>query len=237
MSGDDRNKMPPPLPPAVEALFVHERVPPAQPQVVRARLLARADAVPLEFPGEPPLRVDAQPRVRWKLITAAASVALVAGVAAAFQMMRTSVSSEPNRAESSPADRPAPVAPPKALEPEIGKPAALATPASAAATSGPTRRASAAGKPDDGLGELELLSRARSADVRGDYSHVLTILAEHQRIHPDGRLSEEREVLRVEALVGLGRASEARRVAARFRERFPRSVLAGKVDEILTSLP
>jgi hypothetical protein len=73
--------------------------------------------------------------------------------------------------------------------------------------------------------------------VRGDYPEVLAIVAEHERSHPGGRLSEEREVLRVRALVGLGRRSEARRAAAGFHRQFPQSVLLPKVDEILTSSP
>jgi hypothetical protein len=73
--------------------------------------------------------------------------------------------------------------------------------------------------------------------MRGDYTDVLAILAEHERRYPAGRLSEEREVLRVKALVGLGRGGEARRAAASFRLHFPRSVLLRKIDEILASRP
>jgi hypothetical protein len=87
------------------------------------------------------------------------------------------------------------------------------------------------------LEEIKLLSRARRADARGDYPQVLLVLSEHERGFPAGRLSEEREVLRVKALVGLGRAEEARRAAARFRRQFPRSVLLHTVDAMLPLRP
>jgi hypothetical protein len=81
--------------------------------------------------------------------------------------------------------------------------------------------------------ELRLLDRARQADARADYAGVLGIAAEHERRYPSGRLAEEREVLRVRALVGLGRSGEARQTASRFRHEFPRSVLLRKVDDML----
>jgi hypothetical protein len=84
--------------------------------------------------------------------------------------------------------------------------------------------------------ELRLLDRARRADARGDYPGVLAIAAEHARNHPTGRLAEEREVLRVKSLVGLGRGGEARQVAADFRRQFPRSVLRHKIEDMLASI-
>jgi outer membrane protein assembly factor BamD (BamD/ComL family) len=120
-----------------------------------------------------------------------------------------------------------------------GKPAA--TPAADAVASaraaGPSRRAVLTGKREAGPAELQLLSRARQSDAQGDYAEVLAVVADHERRYPAGRLSEEREVLRVKALVGLGRASESRQAAARFRRQFPRSVLLQKIDDLLASLP
>jgi hypothetical protein len=57
-------------------------------------------------------------------------------------------------------------------------------------------------------------------------------IAEHARKFKDGRLSEEREALRVKALAGLGRSGEARRAANSFRARFPRSVLLSAVNKM-----
>ena len=102
----------------------------------------------------------------------------------------------------------------------------------------PSHRTAVAGKHDGGPEEgIDLLIRARQSDALGDYAAVLAIVAEHERRHPAGRLSEEREVLRVKALVGLGRGGEARHAAASFRRQFPRSVLLQTIDEMLASMP
>jgi hypothetical protein len=61
--------------------------------------------------------------------------------------------------------------------------------------------------------------------------------AQHARRFKTGRLVEEREALRVKALAGLGRTEEARRAAAAFRARFPRSVLLPAVSQMPASTP
>jgi outer membrane protein assembly factor BamD (BamD/ComL family) len=104
-------------------------------------------------------------------------------------------------------------------------------------TPAPSARSMAASRQESNPEEIQLLSRARQADSRRDYAEVLSVLSEHERNFPGGRLSEEREVLRVKALVGLGRTEQARRTAARFRRQFPKSVLLHKVDEMLASKP
>jgi hypothetical protein len=63
----------------------------------------------------------------------------------------------------------------------------------------------------------------------------LSHIAEHARRFKDGRLTEEREALRVKSLAGLGRSDEARRAAAAFRARFPRSVLLSAVNQMSPS--
>jgi hypothetical protein len=104
-------------------------------------------------------------------------------------------------------------------------------------TPAPSVRPTAKSQQESGSEEIQLLSRARKADARHDYAEVLSVLSEHERTFPAGRLSEEREVLRVKALVGLGRTDQARRSAARFRRQFPKSVLLHKLDEMLASTP
>ena len=73
--------------------------------------------------------------------------------------------------------------------------------------------------------ELGLLQRAQVAYVAREFSDVLARVAEHSRKFPNGRLAEEREALRVRALEGTGRTEEARRAAAAFAGRFPRSIM------------
>ena len=79
--------------------------------------------------------------------------------------------------------------------------------------------------------ELRLLGRANLAYARGDFAAALTLLLEHSRRFPMGRLAEERDALRVRALVASGRRVEARRAADAFDKRFPRSVLRPRVEE------
>jgi hypothetical protein len=81
--------------------------------------------------------------------------------------------------------------------------------------------------------ELRVLQPARLAVARQDYASALSVIAEHHHQFPSGRLAEEREALRVKALLGLGRTAEARRAGVAFRARFPRSALLGRIDEML----
>ena len=76
--------------------------------------------------------------------------------------------------------------------------------------------------------ELELLRRAHAAYGGGDFANALRLLATHARRFPNGRLSEEREALRVRALSSSGQGDSARRAARAFADRFPRSVLLSR---------
>jgi outer membrane protein assembly factor BamD (BamD/ComL family) len=78
--------------------------------------------------------------------------------------------------------------------------------------------------------ELELLQRAQAAYAGRDFTDALTVVAEHRRRFPNGRLTEEREALRVRALKGAGRTNESRAAAASFAARFPRSVLLPRLS-------
>jgi hypothetical protein len=81
--------------------------------------------------------------------------------------------------------------------------------------------------------ELRVLQPAQRAVARQDFASALASTAEHQRRFPTGRLAEEREALRVKALLGLGRDGEAKRAGSAFRKRFPDSALGGRMDEML----
>jgi hypothetical protein len=83
--------------------------------------------------------------------------------------------------------------------------------------------------------ELAMLERAKQADARGDFSAVLAVAARHERMYPSGRLCEEREVLRLRALIGLKRDHEARRAVRRFHHDFPHSVLLPALDQMLAA--
>jgi hypothetical protein len=81
--------------------------------------------------------------------------------------------------------------------------------------------------------ELKVLQPARAAVARDDFSSALVAIDEHERRFPDGQLAEEREALRVQALLGLQRTEEASRAADAFRERFPGSVLLSRMRKSL----
>jgi TolA-binding protein len=73
--------------------------------------------------------------------------------------------------------------------------------------------------------ERALIQMARTALLQGDSASALAALDKHVRDFPRGRLAEERDYLRVEALSNAGRAEDARAESARFRENHPDSLL------------
>jgi hypothetical protein len=83
---------------------------------------------------------------------------------------------------------------------------------------------------DTFVAERRVLDAARTALTRGDVTAALSSLAEHEKTYPAGTLSEEREALYVRSLVEAGRIDEARARAARFRGRWPRSLLLPAVE-------
>jgi len=232
MTIDDLMKAAPPYSRMVEAMLEHERVIVARPTIVRTRILARAreamrNGENLVFMSRRPVQIG---RV---LVAAAAGIVLMASVAAAYQMLRRPVVT-PLGGSGHPSAHSTPVS----SEADLSVPPSPTTVAPTSDERAPTaaprlwdvnRRT---GRP--AVEELRLLDRARESDARGDYGSVLVVGGEHERSFPEGRLAEEREVLRVRALVGLGRANEARRVAAKFHRQFPRSVLSQKVDDTLS---
>lgn len=81
--------------------------------------------------------------------------------------------------------------------------------------------------------ELRVLQPAQRAVTKRQYGVALTSIAEHARRFPRGQLAEEREALRIRALLGLGRRAEAQQAGADFRRRFPRSLLVKRLDAML----
>ncbi len=232
-------KKPSAFSPSVEALVAQERMPPAQPADVRARMLSRAEAAILA--GPPATQPVPVTRLAAKQSLAAGTVAVAAaGIVAAIYFFGGSAPNVPAAKAPVAAKPPAAVplerssAPTSGSEPAPVAPSPRALPVE---TPVPSARSTSSSRQESGPEEIQLLSRARQADARHDYAEVLSVLSEHERKFPAGRLSEEREVLRVKALVGLGRTDQARRTAARFRRQFPKSVLLHKVDEMLASKP
>lgn len=78
------------------------------------------------------------------------------------------------------------------------------------------------------LSEAELLEQARSA-LKGDPARALARANEHQRRFPGGVLVQEREVIAIQALRQLGRASQADKRAEAFSKAFPGSAFQRKL--------
>jgi hypothetical protein len=220
-------------------LVAYARVVVDEPETVRTRILARAreslrrgDVLAFE-----PRRTG----LRRFLVPAVAGVALVASAAAAYQMLMGPKPTPPGhrgvvRIVELPSSPPALPESTLALAPTASPPATADKPTPAVLDPQPSvaaHRLNYSGREGE---ELRLLDRARQFDTRGDYPSVLVVAAEHERLFPAGRLAEEREVLHAKALVGLGRANEARNVVAKFRRQFPHSVLLHKIEDMASTL-
>ena len=83
--------------------------------------------------------------------------------------------------------------------------------------------------------EQAILKVARRALARGNTQAALTALRKHARQFRKGRLVEERTYLHIRVLARAGRWSDARAAAARFKTRFPRSLLRRAVDAAVST--
>lgn len=82
--------------------------------------------------------------------------------------------------------------------------------------------------------EMALLQRAQDS-LRSAPSEALARCEEHERTYRTGALAEEREVIAVDALLRLGRRSEAEARAKRFRLAHPGSGYVRRLDTLLGS--
>ncbi|HVW29664.1 MAG TPA: hypothetical protein VHC69_30080 [Polyangiaceae bacterium] len=80
--------------------------------------------------------------------------------------------------------------------------------------------------------EATLLGRAHRA-LASNPALALSLTNEHRREYPSGALGQERDLIAIEALVGLGRLAEARDRAAAFRARYPSSAHLRRIDRLL----
>jgi hypothetical protein len=82
--------------------------------------------------------------------------------------------------------------------------------------------------------ERQIIEIARAAVARGNARAALGAVSRHAREFPSGRLSEEREALRILALVSAGRLAEAEQWARTFRRRHPGSIFAPAIARALS---
>lgn len=79
--------------------------------------------------------------------------------------------------------------------------------------------------------ELAMLDGARRAVMTRNFARALRVLERHARSFPNSALGEEREALRIKALQGSGKATQANDAAREFESRYPRSVLATELNK------
>jgi len=227
------------LPPELEAFIEPRRLTRRLPAETRARVLARASQrgvagrllppAHLHDRGDSPAPVRARSLAR---LAVAASVVLAAGTVWGIVSFPRQPAVEV-RPDVRPAVQPATSAAPHVqAAPAVTIPAAPLPPTAApsAAIEAPAHRPRPAAPRDAFAVELELLQRAHTDYTHRDLPGALALLAEHARRFPNGRLAEEREALRVRALLAAGRNAEAHRVAAAFAVEFPRSALLQRLD-------
>ena len=159
---------------------------------------------------------------------------------------RAPVVAEPPPVTPAPAPRPAPPPPPAdvaviAPEPAAGVAAPGLEPPRAAQPAGKVGAAQTAPDPNaidrELRAERELLELARRAIARGHAEDALAALTKHDRRFAKGRLAEERDSLRVPALVMLGRHDEAMQRAQQFRTRYPTSLFGPVVERAVQGMP
>ncbi len=128
---------------------------------------------------------------------------------------------------------PEPVATPQ-IAPQRARQVRLVAPVGAGA---PTNNETAAPSPASLSEQQALLDDARRSLARGENQAVLDALESHGHRYPESDLTEEREALAIKALVAAGQPAAARERGARFKQRFPNSLLLPSVTQTLEAIP
>ncbi|MCL2447895.1 MAG: hypothetical protein FWD17_02995 [Polyangiaceae bacterium] len=219
------------------ALLDAERERSGPPAATRRRVLARveASAASLRLPRPARRTSPAAPTTRSVLRPIGIAV-LVMGLGAALAVAsrprpvaRTAEQAPTARASTSEqATLPPPVAPVPGPLPVTPDPPSTPRSIAPPKLEGPARSL-----PD----EHTLLDRARKDLLSGEPEAALDEVERHARRFPHGMLSEERDALRVEALVAAKRYARARAAGGRFRTAYPGSMLGPAVDDALQAIP
>jgi hypothetical protein len=227
-----------PNPPEIEALLAVERELVPEPNEFRRRQIDRARAALRLNPwlgGSSGTANSRRVTLRWAV--AAIATLSVLSAAAFFAGYGFSVRSLA-ALSSVPVAAPSDVSPALAETPSVSDTFAQAEPPLVeprAAKPKPAGSAKSASESEVYAIELQVLQPARQAVASQDFASALAAITAHQRRFPSGKLTEEREAMRVKALLGLGRIAEAQSAGSAFRVRFPRSALLGRIDVMLES--
>jgi hypothetical protein len=198
----------------LRALFGHERdISDVERVAIREKLAVSV--------GAPPAAATAIASSKLVWVAAAA-------IAAAATIWWVTQHSEPASSPSAPSSEPAPmIAPAPTITttapeptPPGEEPAVMLAPQALDRPDAPRRA---------GPSQPELLAKAWQALAK-DPAQALKLVELDARLHARGALVEEREALRIQALVALDRRDEAAALAAKFSARFPRSVHRATVE-------
>lgn len=144
-------------------------------------------------------------------VATASATSATTAVSAPQPSASETIALEPSAPTAIPSEKPVPHTQPP--------PAVSTSEPSASASSGPARS------------EIEILKDAHAS--RSNPARMLELVNEHARLYPKGTLGQEREMLRIEALVGLGKRAEAKALADAFRKANPSSAYAERLNQIV----
>jgi len=113
--------------------------------------------------------------------------------------------------------------------------ATASAPPAAPRTSRPSAPSASSASGPDPVAEAKLLRRAQDA-LSSHPSQALALCSEHARLFPRGLLSQEREVIRIQATAATGRRAEAKAEAERFRQAHPHSAYLRRLEALLGPL-
>lgn len=82
-----------------------------------------------------------------------------------------------------------------------------------------------------GPSEIELLREAQAA-LSSNPGHALELANQHQARFPKGGLGQERDMIRIQALLAMGQKDQARALADDFRRRHPDSAHTSRLDDL-----
>ena len=228
-----------PLPEELDQRLNAERgFPPVAPEVEARLWAALAPLVPSRAAVRSLEPVAAATRARpfgrlvgakWPLAVAftlggVAGAALHATTSKPTEVVRVVQVAAPERAATEappPAARSVPVAP---LAPRHKVPAKLP----------PVASSQAVAKDPAVAAERALIEMGRTALGRGQARAAYEAMVEHEQRFPRGRLGEERDAIRIQALVEVGQLAAARLLAEGFARDYPRSLLRPAIDRALS---
>ena len=207
----------------VREMLAQERQIPAVPAATRDRAFARALETVATMAVSPPIAPTPPRSLRWVAVVAVLGLGSTAGGVAVYKLS--------TRVQAVPTTAVVAAWMPESVVDGKTRDTAIADPRVETSTSSPLGRL--ATRPADV--EVRLLEQAWVALEREDFAAAMVPLVEHARRFRNGRLTEEREALRIRALSGLGLRDEVRRAAADFGARFPLSPLLPAVNRMASS--